>query len=267
MIGPTGVGKTEIARRLARLADAPFIKVEATKFTEVGYVGRDVDTIVRDLVEIGGQADARAGDARKVRDRAEDAAEERVLDVLLPPARDVDFQRRDSRRQRDAPEIPQEAARGRARRQGDRDRGGRGAAADGDPGAARHGGADRADPGHVLQTSAAAAARLRKHEDRARRCKLLTDEEAAQAGQRRRAQDAARSPTPSRTASCSSTRSTRSPAAPKTHGADVSRQGVQRDLLPLVEGTTVIDQVRHGQDRPHPVHRVGRVPSGQAVAT
>ena len=86
MIGPTGVGKTEIARRLARLADAPFVKVEATKFTEVGYVGRDVDTIVRDLVEIAIK-DAREAATRKVRRRAEDAAEERVLDVLLPVAR------------------------------------------------------------------------------------------------------------------------------------------------------------------------------------
>jgi len=86
MIGPTGVGKTEIARRLAKLADAPFIKVEATKFTEVGYVGRDVDTIVRDLVEISVKQ-TREQAMRKVRANAEDAAEERILDVLLPPAR------------------------------------------------------------------------------------------------------------------------------------------------------------------------------------
>ncbi len=90
MIGPTGVGKTEIARRLARLADAPFIKVEATKFTEVGYVGRDVDTIVRDLAEAAIKQ-TREAESRKVRDRAADAAEERVLDVLLPPAREVSF--------------------------------------------------------------------------------------------------------------------------------------------------------------------------------
>jgi ATP-dependent HslUV protease ATP-binding subunit HslU len=82
MIGPTGVGKTEIARRLARLADAPFIKVEATKFTEVGYVGRDVDTIVRDLVEISVKQ-TREHAMRRVRARAQDAAEERILDVLV----------------------------------------------------------------------------------------------------------------------------------------------------------------------------------------
>ncbi len=84
MIGPTGVGKTEIARRLARLAEAPFIKVEATKFTEVGYVGRDIDSIVRDLAETAVKQ-ARERESRKVRDRALDAAEERLLDVLLPP--------------------------------------------------------------------------------------------------------------------------------------------------------------------------------------
>ncbi|MDH6167701.1 ATP-dependent HslUV protease ATP-binding subunit HslU [Variovorax boronicumulans] len=89
MIGPTGVGKTEIARRLARLADAPFIKVEATKFTEVGYVGKDVDSIIRDLAEIAVKQ-TRESESAKVRARAEDAAEDRILDVLLPPARGAD---------------------------------------------------------------------------------------------------------------------------------------------------------------------------------
>jgi ATP-dependent HslUV protease ATP-binding subunit HslU len=89
MIGPTGVGKTEIARRLARLADAPFIKVEATKFTEVGYVGKDVDSIIRDLAEIAVKQ-TREAESAKVRARAEDAAEDRILDVLLPPARVAD---------------------------------------------------------------------------------------------------------------------------------------------------------------------------------
>ncbi|MDR3480784.1 MAG: ATP-dependent protease ATPase subunit HslU [Burkholderiaceae bacterium] len=90
MIGPTGVGKTEIARRLAKLADAPFIKIEATKFTEVGYVGRDVDTIIRDLIDIGIKQTRESG-MRKVRAQAEDAAEERIIDILVPPARDFGF--------------------------------------------------------------------------------------------------------------------------------------------------------------------------------
>jgi len=89
MIGPTGVGKTEIARRLARLADAPFIKVEATKFTEVGYVGKDVDSIVRDLAELAVKQ-TRVAEMRKVRSRAEDAAEDRILDVLIPHPRGMD---------------------------------------------------------------------------------------------------------------------------------------------------------------------------------
>jgi len=83
MIGPTGVGKTEIARRLARLADAPFIKVEATKFTEVGYVGKDVDAIIRDLADIAVKQ-TRQAETKKVRERAQDAAEDRLLDFLIP---------------------------------------------------------------------------------------------------------------------------------------------------------------------------------------
>ncbi len=90
MIGPTGVGKTEIARRLAKLADAPFIKIEATKFTEVGYVGRDVDSIVRDLVEIAVKQ-TRETEMRKVRTQAQDRAEDRILDILVPPPRAVGF--------------------------------------------------------------------------------------------------------------------------------------------------------------------------------
>ena len=86
MIGPTGVGKTEIARRLAKLVEAPFIKVEATKFTEIGYVGRDVDSIIRDLADIGIKQQRELA-MNKVQHPAEDAAEERILDILLPPAR------------------------------------------------------------------------------------------------------------------------------------------------------------------------------------
>jgi ATP-dependent HslUV protease ATP-binding subunit HslU len=89
MIGPTGVGKTEIARRLAKLANAPFVKVEATKFTEVGYVGRDVDSIVRDLVDVSVKM-LREQEMHRVRFRAEEMAEERILDILLPPARNAE---------------------------------------------------------------------------------------------------------------------------------------------------------------------------------
>ena len=89
MIGPTGVGKTEIARRLAKLADAPFIKVEATKFTEVGYVGKDVDAIIRDLVDFAVKQEREAAMKRQ-RARAEDAAEDRILDILVPGPRGVE---------------------------------------------------------------------------------------------------------------------------------------------------------------------------------
>jgi len=98
MIGPTGVGKTEIARRLARLANAPFVKVEATKFTEVGYVGRDVESIVRDLADMAVKL-YREQEIVRVRSLAEEAAEERVLDVLLPPARDTQTDGNSSTRQ------------------------------------------------------------------------------------------------------------------------------------------------------------------------
>ena len=98
MIGPTGVGKTEIARRLARLANAPFVKVEATKFTEVGYVGRDVESIVRDLADMAVKL-YREQEMVRVRSLAEEAAEERVLDVLLPPARDTQTDGNSSTRQ------------------------------------------------------------------------------------------------------------------------------------------------------------------------
>src|SRR5580693_6471247 len=101
MIGPTGVGKTEIARRLAKLVNAPFVKVEATKFTEVGYVGRDVESIVKDLAEVAGKME-REQEVGKVRARAADAAEERVLDALLPKARVMGFSTDEPPQPRDA---------------------------------------------------------------------------------------------------------------------------------------------------------------------
>ena len=112
MIGPTGVGKTEISRRLAKLADAPFLKVEATKFTEVGYVGRDVDQIVRDLVEVGIGL-VRDAKRKEVAAKAQLKAEERVLDALVGANAALVHPR----------DLPQAPARRRARRQGDRDPG------------------------------------------------------------------------------------------------------------------------------------------------
>jgi len=101
MIGPTGVGKTEIARRLAKLAHAPFIKIEATKFTEVGYVGRDVESIVRDLADMAIKL-TREQEMKKVRNRAADAAEDKLLDILLPPPRKFSFDSPDDHNDQDA---------------------------------------------------------------------------------------------------------------------------------------------------------------------
>ena len=228
MIGPTGCGKTEISRRLARLAGAPFIKVEATKFTEVGYVGRDVDSIVRDLVEVGIGL-VRETKRKEVRAQAEKNAEERVLDALvgaeLAPATRESF--------------PQAAARQRAQRQGDRDPGGgrRPAAA-----VLRHPGR----PGRHDQPQRHAGQGVRPAHEAApddrgqglRRPGGAGERQAARPGCSSSARPSAASRT---TASCSSTRSTRSARAREGGriGADVSREGVQRDLLPLIEGTTV----------------------------
>ena len=116
MIGPTGVGKTEIARRLSRLVRAPFIKVEATKFTEVGYVGRDVESIVRDLVDVAVTM-LRESAIEKVKSQAEDAAEDRVLDALLPPPRGLSEDiTGNGTRIRHSPKIPKKIARARAGR-------------------------------------------------------------------------------------------------------------------------------------------------------
>ena len=154
MIGPTGVGKTEIARRLAKLADAPFIKVEATKFTEVGYVGKDVDSIIRDLIDMAIKQE-RESAMKRQRVRAEDAAEDRVLDILVPPARapggEFGFTAAAPAPDNTARQVMRKRLReGAALRQGDRDRPRGFETRAGDHGPGRHGRHGRAVEGHVL---------------------------------------------------------------------------------------------------------------------
>jgi ATP-dependent HslUV protease ATP-binding subunit HslU len=242
MIGPTGVGKTEIARRLARLADAPFIKIEATKFTEVGYVGRDVDTIVRDLVEIAIKQ-AREGAMRQVRARAEDAAEERILDALLPPARSTGFAER-------AEATEDSAARQRFRkklREGELDD----KEIEIEVAATQAQMEILAPPGMeeltqqiqgMFQNLGGGRKKLRKLKVR-EAMRLLAEEEA---GRLVNDEDL-------KTRALANVEQNgivfldeidKIASRSEMQGADVSRQGVQRDLLPLVEGTTI--STRHG---------------------
>ncbi len=235
MIGPTGVGKTEIARRLARLANAPFIKVEATKFTEVGYVGRDVESIIRDLVDVSIKM-LREQEMEKVQFRAEEAAEERILDLLLTPARDGDSADSSTRQmlrkklregELDEREIEVELA---------------------DPGA---GVEIMAPPGMEEMTSQLQNmfSNLSGQRTKARKVTVKTafeslrDEEAAklvnQDDLKQRALHAAE-----QTGIVFIDELDKVAKRGETGGTDVSREGVQRDLLPLIEGSTV--STKHG---------------------
>ncbi|HTH45159.1 MAG TPA: ATP-dependent protease ATPase subunit HslU [Oxalicibacterium sp.] len=241
MIGPTGVGKTEIARRLAKLADAPFIKIEATKFTEVGYVGRDVDTIIRDLIDIGIKQ-TREAETRKVRAHAEDAAEDRVLDILVPPARDFGFNAAQS--------GSSDSNSGNAARQTFRKRLREGALDDTEIEIELADAAPTmeimAPPGMEEMTeqiksmfSGAAGGRKKVRKLKIRDAmKILVDEEAGKLVNEDELKQKAITNVEQNgivfldEIDKIATRS-------EHGGADVSRAGVQRDLLPLVEGTTV----------------------------
>ena len=236
MIGPTGVGKTEIARRLAKLADAPFIKIEATKFTEVGYVGRDVDTIIRDLIEIGVKQ-TRASEIKKVRVRAEDAAEDRILDILLPPARDFDLN-------------PSEPAPDNSTRQTLRKRLREGLMNDKEIEIDVAENAPQleimAPPGmeemtEQIKTMFSGANSARKKPRKLlipEALKLLTDEEAAKLlNEDDIKKNAIQSVEQNGIVFLDEIDKIASRS--ESGGAEVSRAGVQRDLLPLVEGTTV----------------------------
>jgi ATP-dependent HslUV protease ATP-binding subunit HslU len=238
MIGPTGVGKTEIARRLARLADAPFIKVEATKFTEVGYVGKDVDTIVRDLVEVAVKQE-RERQLTRLRPRAQDAAEDRVLDILVPPPRHAglaaesappaDGAARQVMRKRlregalDDKEIELEVAEARPALEV----------------LGPQGMEEMAEQIKGLFTQFGGAPRRRTRRLRiAEALRTLVDEEAA----RLLNEDDIRASALAQAQAHGIVfidEIDKVASRGEQAGADVSRQGVQRDLLPLVEGTAV----------------------------
>jgi ATP-dependent HslUV protease ATP-binding subunit HslU len=252
MIGPTGVGKTEIARRLARLAQAPFIKVEATKFTEVGYVGRDVDTIIRDLVEVAIKQ-TREQAMSNVHERALDAAEERVLDVLVPPPRPAAATGfpfglgSDAQAPSPPPSSAESAARQKFRkrlREGELDD--ReieielAAAAPAAMLPLAGGAAGMEDISQQLQSlfSQLPARRAPRKLKIAEAMKLLAQEEAARLVNEEEIRGEAVRVT-EQSGIVFIDEIDKVARQGETHGADVSRQGVQRDLLPLVEGTSV----------------------------
>ena len=241
MIGPTGVGKTEIARRLAALADAPFIKVEATKYTEVGYVGKDVDAIIRDLVDIAIKQ-TREVEMRKHRARAEDAAEERLLDVLVPPPRSA------------AGEPPAVASDNTARqafrkklREGQMDeREIEIDLADSKPTMDIMGPAGMEDMAEQLRGMFSQMAQEKRRKRRlpiAEAMKLLIEEEAGKLVNEEEIKLLALQ-NAEQNGIVFIDEIDKVASRNEGSSAEVSRQGVQRDLLPLVEGTTV--STKHG---------------------